>query len=119
MSAQSHLAQLELHAARMRSWLTPSEARLWQAIRARQVLGVQFRRQVVVGTQFVVDFLAAEVRLVVEVDGGCHHVRRRADEARDRKLARLGYRVLRLEAQLVMEQLPVAVARVREAVAGA
>ena len=115
MSAQFRQSQLASHAARMRSWPSPSEARLWQAIRARQVLGVQFRRQVVVGGKFIVDFFAAQAGLVVEVDGKYHERRQQADEARDRKLERLGYRVVRLEAQLVMEQLPVAVQRVREA----
>ena len=53
--------------------------------------------------------------LVVEVDGSCHEQRRAVDAQRDRKLARLGYRVLRLEAELVMRQLPVALALVRQA----
>ena len=114
MSARTHRNHIALLTTQERSFLTPSEARLWAAINARQ-LGVQFRRQVVVGNRFIVDFLAAEASLVVEVDGLCHQRRRAADERRDRKLQRLGYRVLRLEASLVMEQLPVAVARVREA----
>ena len=33
----------------------------------------------------------------------------------DRKLARLGYRVLRLEAEVVLNQLPVALELVRQA----
>ena len=93
----------------------PSEAQLWAAINRRQ-LGVQFRRQVVVG-KFIADFLAAEASLIVEVDGGYHARRHAADARRDAKLERLGYRVLRLDAQLVMEALPVAVGRVREALA--
>src|SRR5690606_27964289 len=47
-----------------------SEAALWRRLRGRR-LGVQFRRQVVLGS-FVVDFLAPSARLVVEVDGGWH-----------------------------------------------
>jgi very-short-patch-repair endonuclease len=53
--------------------------------------------------------------LVVEVDGGWHSRRRRADARRDEKLRRAGYRILRLEAELVLCALPVAVERVREA----
>ncbi len=41
-------------------------------------------------------------RLVVEVDGASHRSRASRDASRDRKLARLGYRVLRIEAALVM-----------------
>ncbi len=56
-------------------------------------------------------------RLVVDVDGGCHALERRADERRDEKLGRLGYRVLRLEAGLVTRDLPTAVALLHGAVA--
>ena len=94
---------------------TISEQKLWTALRCRQVLGVQFRRQVPMAGRYVIDFFAPSVGLAVEVDGGVHLLRRRADARRDRVLGRLGYRVLRLEAELVMCALPEAVARVREA----
>jgi very-short-patch-repair endonuclease len=55
------------------------------------------------------------LRLVVEVDGGYHARRRAADLRRDVKRGRLGYRVLRLPAALVMEDLQAAVALVRAA----
>jgi very-short-patch-repair endonuclease len=64
----------------------------------------------------VADFLAPDLRLIVEVDGSAHEHRRRADARRDEKLRRLEYCVLRLEAQLVMRDLPQALALVREAV---
>jgi very-short-patch-repair endonuclease len=46
------------------------------------------------------------------VDGGCHARRKAADARRDRVLTRLGYRVLRLDAALVIRNLPLAVAQV-------
>ena len=97
-----------------RSWLTESEARLWSAIRRRQ-LGVQFRRQVPLAERFIVDFLAPRVALIVEVDGGCHARQRAADARRDAALGALGFRTLRLDAELVLRDLPAAVARVRAA----
>jgi very-short-patch-repair endonuclease len=99
----------------MRAFPSPPEERLWRALRSGQ-LGVPFRRQVVIA-RFIVDFVAPRARLVVEVDGAHHRLRRAADARRDAKLARVGYRVLRLEAGLVMRQLPLALARVREALA--
>jgi len=69
-----------------------------------------------VGASLIADLLAPEVRLVVEVDGGYHATRQRADARRDRALERAGYRVLRLEAELVMSDLAEAVGRVRAAV---
>lgn len=77
----------------------------------RQQLGVSFRRQVVVG-EYIVDFLAPAARLVVEVDGGYHRSRGHADARRDAALGRAGYRVLRLEAELVLTDLPAAVVTV-------
>ena len=48
----------------------------------------------------------------------CPQARRAgADARRDRKLARMGYQVLRLDAELVEQQLAGAVARVRAALA--
>jgi hypothetical protein len=69
--------QLEVRACEMRLSPTLSEARLWQALRGSR-LGVAFRRQAVIG-DYIVDFLAPAASLVVEVDGGYHGRRRRAD----------------------------------------
>ena len=107
---------LASRASQMRAVPTLSEQLLWAALRAGR-LGAGFRRQVPVGGRFVADFLAPAARLVVEVDGGYHEQRGRADARRDRALCRLGYRVLHLDAELVMRDLGAAVALVREALA--
>jgi very-short-patch-repair endonuclease len=91
-----------------------SEARLWSALTVGQ-LGVCFRRQVPVGTRFIADFCAPSIKLIVEVDGGYHAGRRAGDASRDRKLERLGYRVVRVSAELVLSDLASAVALVRAA----
>jgi very-short-patch-repair endonuclease len=57
------------------------------------------------------------VKLVIEVDGGYHKERERADARRDRELARLGIRVLRLSDELVMKQFEHAIELVRQALA--
>jgi very-short-patch-repair endonuclease len=103
------------HAATMRSAPTMSEALLWQELRGSK-LGVGFRRQLVIG-RFIVDFAAPAARLVVEVDGGYHAQRVRADARRDRELERLGWRVLRVEAALVQHRLGEVVAVIRAALA--
>jgi very-short-patch-repair endonuclease len=97
----------------MRQAPTWSEAALWRLISGRK-LGVAFRRQVPLG-RYIADFVAPSHRLVVEVDGPRHKSRSRADARRDRVLRRLGYRVLRLEAQLVVQQPELALARIRAA----
>jgi very-short-patch-repair endonuclease len=77
---------------------------------------VAFRRRAVLGNRFIVDFVAPRVRLVVEVDGSYHAQRAAADARRDSKLHRLGYRVLRIPAAVVMGDLQAAVSLVRTAV---
>ena len=104
---------LALYAHTMRQAPTDSEARLRRALRASQ-LGVAFRRQVPV-LGFIADFYAPSVRLIVEVDGGYHAERLRADERRDRKLARAGYRTLRVSAERVTRDLPAVVAEIAAA----
>jgi very-short-patch-repair endonuclease len=98
----------------MRQCPTPSEEALWRVLRCRG-MGVEFRRQVVIAERFIVDFLAPAARFVVEVDGKYHDRRPAADASRDRKLARLGYRVLRLDNELVLRKLAASVALIRTA----
>lgn len=109
-------AQLTEYGCRMRKQGTPTEQILWAAIRGRS-LGVQFRRQVPIGGAFIGDFVASEIKLVVEVDGTWHCGRAVADTRRDRKVQRLGFAVLRLPADLVLHQLPLALQRIQIAIA--
>ena len=116
-SAQSNhnsIARLELFARQHRSSLTDSEARLWSALNARQ-LGVSFRRQMPVAGQFIADFCAPSRKLIIEVDGPIHARKRGPDARRDLKLRRAGFRVLRISAELVLRDLPAALALIRAA----
>ena len=49
---------------------TPSEEKLWEALRNSN-LGYKFRRQVIIGN-FIADFACFKPKLVIEVDGGIH-----------------------------------------------
>jgi very-short-patch-repair endonuclease len=99
-----------LPARELRSRLTFSEQALWAELRGNR-LGVAFHRQAPIG-RYIADFLAPSARLIVEIDGGYHAQRRSADARRDRVLARLGYRVLRLDADLVTRNVASAIKRV-------
>jgi very-short-patch-repair endonuclease len=108
MRSQSHQQlkrhiQLSRRAHEMRHEPTRSESALWAAIGHKQ-LGVAFRRQMVIGNRYIADFVAPAAKLIVEVDGRYHRVRAAADARRTRVLQRLGYRVLRVEAELVLRQ---------------
>jgi very-short-patch-repair endonuclease len=108
----SHAVAIANHAAAHRASPTLTEAILWQVLSGSK-LGVGFRRQVPIG-RYIADFVAPSRKLVVEVDGGYHALpaQVRADARRDRYLAKLGYRVVRLPAAMVQHQLAEAVALV-------
>jgi very-short-patch-repair endonuclease len=93
---------------------TQSEEALWQVLRGG-VDGVAFKRQVPLGDRYIADFFAPSVGLVVEVDGGVHRGSRSADRRRDEKLRRLGYRILRVEAALVLRAPGEALAAIQAA----
>ena len=115
--SQQRQARSALLVSRARGMLhapTASEEALWQVLRGG-ALGVAFKRQVVLGGRYIADFFAPSVGLVVEVDGGVHRGRGSADRRRDEKLRRLGYRVVRVEAALVLQSVEAALAVVRAA----
>lgn len=82
-------------ARRLRSAMTPSEQRLWKALRK---LDVHVRRQAPIGP-YVVDFACHARKLVIEVDGEIHE---RLDDValrdfeRSQWLRSQGYQVVRV-----------------------
>jgi len=112
----THSHVIEARARAMRFAQTSTEEALWQQLRRGQ-LGAVVRRQYVIG-RYIADFAVPSVRVVIEVDGACHARRRVADARRDRELGRRGWRVLRLPAALVAQDLGEAIARVRAALGG-
>jgi very-short-patch-repair endonuclease len=91
-------------ARQMRCEPTPSEKRLWQKLRQKQLLGFKFRRQQAID-RFIVDFYCAEARLVVEVDGGIHDYTQEEDAIRQEFLESLGLRVVRFRNEDVLEEI--------------
>ena len=59
-------------ARRLRRERTDAERTLWQRLRGKQLGGLKFRRQHVVGP-WILDFYCPECRLAVELDGGQHN----------------------------------------------
>jgi very-short-patch-repair endonuclease len=72
---------------------TEAERKFWYAVRDRRFEGFKFKRQVPIDP-WIVDFLCAEARLVVEIDGG-HHADSKRDPIRTAYLEARGYRVIR------------------------
>ena len=82
-------------AKRLRREMTPLEAKLWDALRAKRFNGAKFRKQNVIG-RYIVDFACRIPRMIViEVDGDSHASQADYDQIRTRFLERRGYQVLR------------------------
>jgi very-short-patch-repair endonuclease len=81
-------------ARQLRRDQTPSEARLWGALRGGRLDGWKWRRQAPVGP-FIVDFVCLEAAIAVELDGGVHAERADHDARRDAYLRTRGLQVLR------------------------
>jgi very-short-patch-repair endonuclease len=88
----------------LRRDMTDAERKLWLALRDRRLAGLKFVRQMPVGC-FIADFCCREARLIVEVDGSQHAGSAR-DMARDARLKRLGFRVVRFWNHEVLCDMP-------------
>ena len=78
----------------MRRSATEAERLIWNAVRSRRLGGFKFRRQVWIGS-YIADFLCADAKLIVELDGAQHGDAADYDTRRDASLAEAGYRTLR------------------------
>jgi very-short-patch-repair endonuclease len=87
----------------LRRALTPAESALWTRLRDRQLGGYKFARQESID-RYYVDFVCREQRLIIELDGG-QHSDRPEDTRRDSELCALGYRVIRIWNNDVIENL--------------
>ncbi|MCU0600551.1 MAG: endonuclease domain-containing protein [Desulfobacterales bacterium] len=85
--------------------MTDSELMLWSKLRGKQILGVQFYRQKPLG-DYIVDFYAPKVKLVVELDGSQHREPENAekDNQREMFLKGLGIKVLRFNSRSIFTE---------------
>jgi very-short-patch-repair endonuclease len=90
----------------LRRSMTEAEKLLWSRIRGKQLKGVQFYRQKVIGN-YIADFYCANSKIVIEVDGGQHYSLegREKDRVRDDYLADAGIKVLRFSDREVLKDI--------------
>ncbi|ESZ24207.1 MULTISPECIES: endonuclease domain-containing protein [unclassified Mesorhizobium] len=84
------------NAKSMRRVMTDAELKLWNELRAHQLMGMSFRRQVPIGP-YIVDFACSAYRLIVEVDGSQHadSENLQQDETRSAYFKSSGWTILR------------------------
>jgi very-short-patch-repair endonuclease len=109
--------KLRSFAKEQRSIPTRAEDLLWQQVRAGRFHGYKFKRQVPVAP-YIVDFLCAEARVIVELDGAPHakpeHLAH--DERRDAFLRDQGFRVLRFSNDLMLGNGNLVLDSIRQAI---
>ena len=88
---------------------------LWEHIR-HDALGVKIQRQHIIG-DFIVDFLAPNERLIIEVDGAYHAEERQKedDKMRAEILERKGYKVIRFSNEEVLYDTDMTIKKIKEA----
>src|SRR5262249_41609297 len=98
---------------RLRRDQTTAELKLWFQLRDRRLSGAKFRRQHPIGP-YIADFCCFEAKLIIELDGGQHALRARADSVRTAFLESRGYRVLRFWDNDVLTNLAGVLQRIAE-----
>lgn len=83
---------------------TKAERKLWKSVLCSRQSETRFLRQRPIDN-FIVDFFAPEIALIIEVDGSSHLRKAEYDYYRQEKLKRLGYNVIRFKEGLVLNQL--------------
>jgi very-short-patch-repair endonuclease len=90
----------------LRDNMTHAEKILWTKLKNRQVLGVRFYRQKPL-LNYIVDFYAHSVKLVIECDGSQHDEIEHAknDKERDEHLEKLGIYILRFDNLQIIKKI--------------
>ena len=103
---QPYNKYLKLPSRDLRNSMTDAEQLLWQRLRRKQILGLQFYRQKPI-LNFIVDFYCPAANLIIECDGGQHYTEdgRSADQIRDQALSELGLVVLRFSNRQILTEI--------------
>lgn len=83
------------YARNLRDNPTFSEKIMWELV-GNKKLGITFRKQVII-CGWIVDLYCAKYRLIIEIDGGVHKLRklRKLDALKDKVFTEKGYIILR------------------------
>ena len=89
-------AALKEKARWLRNNATLSEVLLWNKLKGKQLLGLDFHRQKPI-LNYIVDFYCPKLNLIIEVDGISHDYKMEYDQTRQKELENLGLSVIRFQ----------------------
>lgn len=95
--------------------VSKAEKRIWKGLLSRKQTGEHFLRQRSI-FNFIVDFFAPEIGLIIEIDGNSHINKGDYDLYREYKLVSLRYTLIRFTEGDVMNNLDVITEKVRHAI---
>jgi very-short-patch-repair endonuclease len=104
-----------LFARELRKRQTPSEEKLWQALRNRKILNLKFHRQYII-TDFIVDFYCPSLKLCIEVDGSIHNLKdkRIYDLERENIIKQHNFTIIRFTNESIEKNLPMVVDQIKK-----
>ena len=112
-----NLPSKAVHRKELRNNPTTVEAILWRNLKGRGLAGKKFRRQCSVGP-YIVDFCCPECRLIIELDGAPHYgiLDDNYDIERTKYLESLGFKILRFENRIILDNPEAALQSIRHAI---
>ena len=96
--------KLKQRAAELRKAGSLPEALLWKEIKNKQINGLNFNRQAVIG-DYIVDFFCPKTGLVIEIDDESHDFKAKYDEKREKFLLSLGLTTIHVSAKEVLKEM--------------
>jgi len=83
-------------AKKLRKNMTFSEVLLWNELKQKKMLGMDFGRQRPI-LNYIVDFYCKDLMLAIEIDGDSHNNKFEEDKIRQKELENIGVRFLRFD----------------------
>jgi len=99
-----HNPELKSKAVQIRKAGYLHEAKLWDKLKNKRFLGLDFDRQKIIGN-FIVDFYCKARKTVIEIDGISHDFKGEYDSVRNEFLSGLGLRVIHIQAKDVLQNV--------------
>ena len=102
----TYKSKLKIYARQLRNNQTRAEQLLWLRVRRKQIANIQFYPQKPINN-YIVDFYAPSIKLIIEVDGGSHFEERglKKDKNRDADLRKLGLTILHFDNLQVLRSI--------------
>jgi len=105
--------KLKVIARKLRKNSTKSEIYLWNELKNKKLMGYAFKRQKPIGN-YIVDFFAPKLNLIIEIDGITHDFKIESDNIRQDSLQSLSLTVLRFSDSDVKNNLNGVIMSIKE-----